>query len=167
MGWESGILGFILALWLTYGDPRQVPPHPPTFIFSSIKYKPCLQLWCESLEGTSLSRPFLSLFFFFLAVLQGMWDLSSEIRDHTHIPCIERWILNHWIFREAPNLAFSVLRCYLLLSWVLHKPGPGLKAEGRMGIGISQQSEINPKPAGWSDKSMALCREFSRIQDGL
>ena len=122
MGWESGILGFILALWLTSGDPRQVPPHPPAFIFSSIIYKPCLQLWCESLEGTSLSRPFLSLFFFFfLAVSQGMWDLSSQVRDHTRVPCIERWILNHWIFREAPNLALSVLRCYLLLRWVLHK----------------------------------------------
>ena len=34
-------------------------------------------------------------------------------------------------------------------------------------MGISQQSEINPKPIGWREKSMALCRDFSRIQEGL
>ena len=25
-----------------------------------------------------------------------MWDLSSLIRDQTHVPCIARQILNHW-----------------------------------------------------------------------
>ena len=25
-----------------------------------------------------------------------MWDLSSLTRDQTHVPCIARWIVNHW-----------------------------------------------------------------------
>ena len=32
-----------------------------------------------------------------------VWDLSSEIRDQIHIPCIGRWILNHWTTRKVPN----------------------------------------------------------------
>ena len=47
-----------------------------------------------------------------------MWDLSSPVqfkslshvwlfvtptRDQTHVPCIARWILNHWTTREAPG----------------------------------------------------------------
>ena len=30
-----------------------------------------------------------------------MWDLSSPIRDWTHVPCIGRWILYHWPTREV------------------------------------------------------------------
>ena len=30
------------------------------------------------------------------------WDLSSWTRDRTCIPCVGRWILNHWITREGP-----------------------------------------------------------------
>ena len=30
-----------------------------------------------------------------------MWDVSSLARDWNHIPCIERWILNHWGTREV------------------------------------------------------------------
>ena len=30
-----------------------------------------------------------------------MWDLSSPTRDRTHVPCIDRWILNHWTTREV------------------------------------------------------------------
>ena len=35
-----------------------------------------------------------------------MWHLSSPIKDQTHIPCIGRWILNHWTTREVPILIF-------------------------------------------------------------
>ena len=31
-----------------------------------------------------------------------MRDLSSLARDQTGIPCIARWILNHWTTREVP-----------------------------------------------------------------
>ena len=35
-------------------------------------------------------------------------DLSSLTRDHTCVPCIARWILNHWTTGErSPNENFS------------------------------------------------------------
>ena len=34
-------------------------------------------------------------------LLWGMWDLSSLTRDWTYVPCISKWILNHWITREV------------------------------------------------------------------
>jgi len=34
----------------------------------------------------------------------SMWDLSSPVRDQTHIPCIGRQILNHWTTKEVPFL---------------------------------------------------------------
>ena len=37
-----------------------------------------------------------------------MWDLSSLIRNWTWFPCIARWILNHWITREVPDLFFNL-----------------------------------------------------------
>ena len=33
----------------------------------------------------------------------GMRDLSSPTRNQTCIPCIRRWILNHWTTREVPQ----------------------------------------------------------------
>ena len=33
----------------------------------------------------------------------GMWNLSSWSRDRTHVPCIGRWIPNHWTTREVPK----------------------------------------------------------------
>ena len=38
-------------------------------------------------------------------LLHGMWDLSSLTRDWTHIPCIAKWILNHWTTRKVPKPA--------------------------------------------------------------
>ena len=35
-----------------------------------------------------------------------MWDLSSPTRDQTCVPCIGRWILNHWTTRKAPGFCF-------------------------------------------------------------
>ena len=32
---------------------------------------------------------------------------SSQTRDGTCIPCIGRWILNHWTTREVPNMEFG------------------------------------------------------------
>ena len=44
----------------------------------------------------------------FLAVLCGIWDLSSLARDQTLAPAVEAWNLNHWASTEIPqhNLAF-------------------------------------------------------------
>ena len=41
-------------------------------------------------------------------LLLGMWELSSPTRDGTHVPCIDRWILNHWTTREAPPSILNV-----------------------------------------------------------
>ena len=58
---------------------------------------------------------------------RGMWDLRSQTRDRTLVPCIWRWILNHWTTREVPLYTFSNYNshqslsplCYpnLLFSW--------------------------------------------------
>ena len=32
-----------------------------------------------------------------------MWNLSSPSRDETHVPCVARWIRNHWTTRESPH----------------------------------------------------------------
>ena len=31
-----------------------------------------------------------------------MWDLSFQARDQTCIPCVGKWILNHWTTRKVP-----------------------------------------------------------------
>ena len=33
----------------------------------------------------------------------GTWDLSSLTRNWPCVPCIGRWILNHWTTREVPR----------------------------------------------------------------
>ena len=42
-------------------------------------------------------------FFFFWPCCIGIWDFSSQTRDRTLIPCIERQILNPWTTREVPR----------------------------------------------------------------
>jgi len=42
--------------------------------------------------------------------LNWMWDLSSQTRDWTHVPCIGRWILNHWTTREILPLFLQPLQ---------------------------------------------------------
>ena len=32
---------------------------------------------------------------------RGIWDPSSLIRDQSQVPCIGRWIFNHWTTREV------------------------------------------------------------------
>ena len=49
----------------------------------------------------------------------GTWDLSSLIRDQTHIPSIGRQVLNHWTTREIPGL----LSLSLCLEVVARDPG--------------------------------------------
>ena len=36
----------------------------------------------------------------------SLWNLSSPTRDQTHIPCIARWIPNHWTSREVSDQGF-------------------------------------------------------------
>ena len=39
-------------------------------------------------------------------LLCSMWDLSSQIRDRTHVPWIGRWIRNHWAARDILSPSF-------------------------------------------------------------
>jgi len=54
----------------------------------------------------------LKVFFFFLAMLHGLWDLSSPIRDRTCAPCCGS-SPNHWT-AFAPLFISAVLNlcCY-------------------------------------------------------
>ena len=47
-----------------------------------------------------------------------MWDLSSPTRDQSRIPCIRRWIQNHWTTREvlSSHSLFAHSACILLCS---------------------------------------------------
>ena len=47
-----------------------------------------------------------------------MWDLSFLTRDQTCVPCIARWILNHWTIREVPPPAFYVWCFRVYLSFI-------------------------------------------------
>ena len=38
----------------------------------------------------------------FLAILKGMWDLTSLTRDRTPHPALETLSLTHWTTREVP-----------------------------------------------------------------
>ena len=47
-------------------------------------------------------------YFYFLATLHRMWDLSSPTRDPTHTLAVEVWSLNRWTAKEVP-IAFLTL----------------------------------------------------------
>ena len=38
----------------------------------------------------------------------SVWDFNSPTRDQMRVPCIARWILNHWTTREVPWLHLDV-----------------------------------------------------------
>ena len=40
---------------------------------------------------------------------QGMWNLSSLTTDGTHILCIRKQSLDHWIAREVPEHRLSLM----------------------------------------------------------
>ena len=54
-----------------------------------------------------------------------MWDLSSLTRDWTHVPCIGRQILKHWIYREVPDHSIPLVTFFFIpfgISniWMIH-----------------------------------------------
>ena len=46
-------------------------------------------------------------YFYFLAVLPDMWDLSLATRDCTSPPAVEAWSLNHWTARETFHVSYN------------------------------------------------------------
>ena len=52
---------------------------------------------------------------------RDMWDLSSSTRDRTWVPCLGKWILNHWTTREVPLCGLlSMSLCEMLPSTSAH-----------------------------------------------
>ena len=43
------------------------------------------------------------------------WDLRSQIRDQTCVPCTGRWILNHWTTREILVFHFKYSRVCMMI----------------------------------------------------
>ena len=67
---------------------------------------PYISLFFKSLSLFSIFIAFVTILLLFYVLvfwLQGMWDLSSPIRDAIHTPCIGRQSLNHWTAREVPG----------------------------------------------------------------
>ena len=70
----------------------------------------------------------LLLLYAFFFPPQGMWDLSSLIRDGTHSPCIERQSLKNRTTREVPlrwilngNLLLLIVLLYLSIGTPLYE----------------------------------------------
>ena len=40
-------------------------------------------------------------------VAHGIWDLSSQTRDRTHVACTGRQVLNHWTTKKVPEVKYS------------------------------------------------------------
>ena len=52
----------------------------------------------------------------------SVWGLSSSTRDWTYVPCIARWILNHWTTKEGPQRKFLMhlgVSCSCLISMLI------------------------------------------------
>ena len=97
-----------------------------------------LQLWWEGFRACGLSSWWhkgslveacrLRKFQHAGLVTRSVWDLSSLTRDQTHVPCIGRQTLNHWITREVfpqfsyflPNVPVKALLLLLLLTDFSH-----------------------------------------------
>ena len=47
-----------------------------------------------------------------------MWDLNSPTRDQTRVPCIARWVLNHWTIREVPGSSLLTKSFPMVQSWL-------------------------------------------------
>ena len=95
-------------------------------LVSSSKKEICKIQWFHQISFPSLLF-FLKYLFIYLAALSlswvtwalllhragspvvvlpcGTWDLSSLIRNQTHVPCIARQMLNHWTTGEVPSFS--------------------------------------------------------------
>ena len=102
----------IVTSLLTFGliflncvDLKKIP-----LIFSLVSYK-YLFIWLHWVLVTAHGVFFASSGIFrcgaqYMWLPLDMWDLCSLTQDWTRIPCIARWIVNHWTTKEAPFLSF-------------------------------------------------------------
>ena len=111
---------------LNHWTAREVPAH--CFLSSQGSVLPkniCMcssPAWHTLPPDTWMTNSFTSFFFFFfLAMLLGMWDLSSLTRDQPVPPALEVQNLNHSLtsFRFLSTVTFSMRPTWLFKS---HKP---------------------------------------------
>ena len=97
-------------------------------------------IWISALQEDSFS---LSLFFFFLAVLHGLQDLSSLIRDWTHAlstSAVKAQSPNYWTAMKFPSRTlffFLILPIYFWLCWVFvaAQAFPSCREQGLLSCG--------------------------------
>ena len=87
--------------WDQYCKASRRPPPPKATNWREDQRLPSL-ITCYNFALNTFYVPV--DFFFFLATLQGLWDLSSPTRDWTHILCTGRQSLNVWTPGEVPLL---------------------------------------------------------------
>ena len=72
-----------------------------------------------------------------------MWDFSSPTTDRSHVPCIVRQVLNHYITREVPR-SHSALQSYL--SWALNSESQALLGPGCPDSLLQKVSGLSQRP---------------------
>jgi len=80
-----------------------------------------------------------------------MWDLSSETKDQTHIPCIARQILN-WTTRHVPDSKFLT---FFFFSHVEQSSGMSRTSAGSQ-MHFTQQMFIETLPHSWLAKTVFI-----------
>ena len=74
---------------------------------------------------------------------------SPQTRDQTHVPCVGRWIFNHWATREVPP---SLLKAFLESffsypenphdAWPTSDMGRELKEQARKAAVVLRSEEV-------------------------
>lgn len=96
----------------------------PTLYVNHVKQSPGGEVGAVCTPGQEAVFCFLQIFFFLMWTIlkvfiefvptllvfyvlvfwhRSMLDLSSLTSDQTHILCIAKWNLNHWVTREVPS----------------------------------------------------------------
>ena len=91
---------------LLESDCSMTPPHPIQKSNPSSSCSIPFLLLFFGCTGSLLWYSGFSLWHMDLAV-RIMWDLSFLTKDGTHVPCIWKWILNHWTTREIHSCCYK------------------------------------------------------------
>ena len=93
------------------------------------------------------------------------WDLGSLTRDQTPVPCIGRWILNHWTIHEVPTfntltLAFRPRHlCAKMLPGVCVIPGHSLEPQDALDSHCTERWGHRPRGERIRHTHVGTCRE--------
>ena len=85
-----------------------------------------------------------------------MWDLSSLASDWICIPCIRRWILNHWTNREIP-----------LILYLIHFHFPLIITKFSTSRAMSSEYACTHQTVSFLSLSCLPCHHWSHLQSEL